>query len=198
MSRNNGRNLVTKGVTKFIHSITITSQVGSLAVNDSLSTYLTAMASIHRLYRFTKMVITCFPDSALPASEVTGCMFAPTGLSTAPTAQTDLEGPYMTAFAGDLTVPMRFTVPEEAMITDHRWFVTENDATEVSAERIGTLFAASSSSTAHAIRLLMEIHYEFKFPLDSVVIGTLLDRIKLKQIEEEKEEDKPTCKCGDC
>ena len=150
------------------------------AVSQSRST-LAALASVYRYYRFNRVVI--HPIAGSIKAEVGMAFSSPN--STAPTTIGELEGEFVHFFTTNIyNYPLdaveRLVLPGSVLQINHPWLVTENDATEESADVCGYLYFVNQSLTTQTLSLMITIDYQFKFPLDSAIVGAFARANRLR------------------
>ena len=184
MSRNRARtarnNDIISGRIVRVFSFPLTLGEGKIALSSDSTPSLKVLSSLYRLYRFTRVKVTFLPYHKGSAynDEVISVQYTPSSPTSAiPFA--DNESAHLTAQSYNCTVPMSFVVDQSALTTDHQWFITENEATEESADVIGSLLISSSDTgSSMGVNLIVEIDYHFKGMAGADAISVLLAQKK--------------------
>ncbi len=129
------------------------------------STALNALQSVYRLYRFTRVKLTVLPYGG---RLVVG--YTPGQPISTPIAYSDVEARKVVMLNSITTVPATLLLSRSDLKTDHEWFVTEQAATEASAEFMGSIVFHTGAATT-TVEYLVEIDYEFQGISDVVLIG---------------------------
>jgi hypothetical protein len=124
---------------------------------------LNALGDIYRLFRFTRVKVTLLPyETASMTDDTIACAFLPGAPVTAVPID-EIESAHFVSLSLKTTTPRSFVVSGADLVTDHTWFITDQEATDDSAQVVGSLILASSNSSSTGTwNLQLDIDYKFK------------------------------------
>ncbi len=174
------KNVLTVARGTSFHSVSITTNIGTLRVSDRMNTTLTALGSIYRFYRFKKLEICLMPSG----SYTQGVMYVSTDLTGAVTPPTfaDYEGECALFGTSANSVPQKIKVPPHILRGVNDWYITDADATDPLLDEQGTLSCGSSSATDSVV-LILKWEVEFKEILDSTIVALRTKKLNKTRVK---------------